>query len=234
MIDDLHSAKFKMSSRTDKGVNAFANVFSFISNKKINLKAINANLPQDGTIICWAKATTVENFNPRHSDFKQYNYFIPREYVKFDNYEIKERLSIFIGKHNFQFFCKRDFRSPIRKIDQILLNHDETFYSVVIKGKSFVWEQIRRIIGAVFLSDISTKILVSLLNGVDANNSYFKIVPAPAEFLILEDIFFKDIVYETDVEALNFILNKISGKINSFFLKQYYYKKLQKITEKKL
>ena len=58
--------------------------------------------------------------------------------------------------------------------------------------------------------------------------SYFKIVPAPAEFLILDDIFFKDIVYETDVEALNFILNKISRKINSYFLKQYYYKKLQK------
>ncbi len=228
MINDLQSAKFKMSSRTDKGVNAFANVFSISSNKKINLKAINANLPQDGTIICWAYATTDENFNPRHSDLKQYRYFIPKGYVKINENEVKKRLSIFIGKHNFQFFCKKDFRSPIRKIDQILLNHDESYYSVVIKGKSFVWEQVRRIVGAVFLSDISTKNLESLLHGVDFNNNYHKVMPAPAEFLILEDIFFKNLIYVTDLKALNFILNKISRKINSYFMKQYYYKNLQK------
>jgi tRNA pseudouridine38-40 synthase len=228
MIDDIQSAKFKMSSRTDKGVNAFANVFSFISNKKINLKATNANLPKNGSIICWAYATTDEDFNPRYSNFKKYKYFIPKEYAKISENDIKKRLSVFIGKHNFQFFCKKDHRSPIRKIDQILLNHDGTFYSVIMKGRSFVWEQVRRIIGAVFFSDISTKNLVLLLNGVDIDNTSNKVIPAPAEFLILEDIYFKELIYVTDIEALNFCLNKMSRKKNSYFMKQYFYKQLQK------
>ncbi|MHA1339124.1 MAG: tRNA pseudouridine(38-40) synthase TruA [Promethearchaeota archaeon] len=142
------------AGRTDRGVNALGMVFGFFSLKdKVYPIEINGKLPND--IIVWASAKvheTIENQelhlkNPRYYAIKRiYRYFL---YNPSNNIEMKNILAItskFIGKKDFSNFSKKDVnQKTVRTIDEINVFYKKNLIIFEFKAKSFLWNQIRKI-----------------------------------------------------------------------------------------
>lgn len=157
------------TSRTDAGVHALGQVAKFSTDLDIDtqklLRAWNNALPIDIQIRSLEHCD--ELFNPRKdAQSKTYCYYIATEktspfisrYVHCPKYlfnieKLKDGLSIFVGTHNFKNFCKLDddkVVDTIRTINSINVHYFKRFnvYQIKINGKSFLYNMIRRIVGA--------------------------------------------------------------------------------------
>lgn len=156
------------ASRTDAGVHAMGQVAHFTTSIPLDTdqikKAWNASLPS---------SIVIRSVEQVHNDFhacfdvsqKTYYYHIFLErplpflerfgwYYRFihhvDIQKFKEGLQIFVGEHDFTAFCKLEpGKSPIRSIESIDTQYIKEWRAlrVIIKGKSFLRYQIRRIVG---------------------------------------------------------------------------------------
>ncbi len=123
------------ASRTDAGVSALENIFAyhgtFEAFWKINKKLSN--------IAVWgfAEAKT----NPRRAKLRVYRYFLPK------NYSI-DGIKEFEGTHDFRAFSKAR-RGTVRTIEKIDVKDLGIVWAIDFYAKSFLWNQIRRIIGFV-------------------------------------------------------------------------------------
>lgn len=157
------------TSRTDAGVHALGQVAKFSTDLDIEpnklLRAWNNALPTD--IHLRSIEHCDEIFNPRKdSKSKTYCYYIGTEktspfisrYVHCPKYlfnieKLKNALSIFVGTHNFKNFCKLEDNKnldTLKTINSIDLNYFKRFniYQIKINGNSFLYNMIRRIVGA--------------------------------------------------------------------------------------
>ncbi len=157
------------ASRTDSGVHALGQVAKFSTDLDIDAHTIltvwNKALPVDVTIRSIEKID--ESFNPR-KDAKEkiYCYYLSQtkplpflgRYVHFPKYnfdieKLKQALELFAGTHDFKNFCKlaENVEQPtIKTINSIEVHHFKKFniYQMKIRGKSFLHNMIRRIVGA--------------------------------------------------------------------------------------
>ena len=209
---DVHN--FKRASRTDRKVSALQNVFAFSTNKELNIEIINRNLPDDIRIL--AKAIVPEDFNPRYNVLeKTYKYFLFN-----DNYNVekmREAAKMFIGKHDFYNFCIRKGlkKSTIKNLKNIDLEIFDDIIILTFRSKSFLRGMIRKIVTALKLvgeGKLSKKDIEEALN----RKKDLKLSPAPAEYLVLWDIKYKDVSFEYDEKVLN--------DVKRFIIKNYYSK----------
>lgn len=156
------------ASRTDAGVHALGQVAHFKSKLTISSdtmkKGWNASLPSSIVIRSLelveddfhACADVVQKTYYYHIFLKRPLPFIARFgwFYRFihhvDLVKFQEGLKFFVGTHDFTAFCKlEEGKSPIRSIDSIHIEYIKRWGAlrVVIKGKSFLRFQIRRIIG---------------------------------------------------------------------------------------
>ena len=158
----------EFASRTDSGVHAQKQVVSFKSNLDISdeswVDTLNYNLPKDIRVF---KCNRVKkNIDVRRDAIeREYTYRIilgdrisPIEYNYFEH--IKESLDIsslqnatnvFIGKHNFLSFTGRLLpknSNTIREIKSIKYNFSGRKMDIIISGNSFLYQQVRRIVGS--------------------------------------------------------------------------------------
>ena len=61
---------------------------------------------------------------------------------------MKKAVKLFEGKHDFSYFAKRDGRNPVMKIDRVSVK-GRKIIKFDFEGKYFLWNQIRRIMGAI-------------------------------------------------------------------------------------
>ena len=138
--------QFKRASRTDLGVHARCNLFSFISDKKIYPIEINSNLPNDVGI--WAYSILPDYQNPRFlPKSREYLYYYPKFFLPENfNFSLMIRaLSLLKGTHDFKYLCKIEpDRSTIRTIFDCECIQDPHFLKFRFVGDSFLWHQIRR------------------------------------------------------------------------------------------
>lgn len=179
MPGEIHSA-----ARTDRGVSAVGNVFSIESDESIEkiLGILNSGVKN---CLFHSFAPVHEEANPRHNEMKHYRYFLPwmQENMAFDRFIMK-----FKGEHDFSGFCRRDHRNPIRTIKDIQTSWSNGFGAIDFYGKSFVWNQIRSIVGFT-LRHFTEQDLDPFSEGTA--NSYI----APAENLVLIDITYEGIKF---------------------------------------
>jgi len=174
-LQDTFKSVFKKNikivgtSRTDAGVHALGQVAKFYTDLNIEttklLRAWNNSLPSD--ILIRSLEQCNENFNPRKDALsKTYCYYITssktipfiNRYVHspkhlFDIEKLKDCLCIFVGTHNFKNFCKYEQNvtlDTVKTINSINVNYIKRFniYQIKINGNSFLYNMIRRIIGA--------------------------------------------------------------------------------------
>ena len=180
------TGKIRSAARTDRGVSSSGNVFMIqaeIDPKKI-LKILNAKCRN---MVFYAYAQVEDSFNPRHCKSKSYTYFIPGNWLF-----LRPVFSKFEGEHDFSGFCRKDSRSSYRRIEKISLIYRYGYTEVKFTAQSFVWEQIRSIMGyCMVYSDTANQMdPFSDLTG--------RRIVAPPQPLILNDIQYKGIkfIYE--------------------------------------
>ncbi|MCG3224684.1 MAG: tRNA pseudouridine(38-40) synthase TruA [Candidatus Heimdallarchaeota archaeon] len=208
---------FISASRTDKNVNAIGNVIGFNSEKEIIIEQINAQLPKDNSIVCWSHAKVKEDFSPKHSLKKKYWYLAEKgnleDEVEKEISKMQKICSLFEGKNDYRLFCKNDLRNTSREIERINIMEEQGYILFEFVAQSFLWEQIRRIVGYIMnYSKLSvelknTKALLRTRTDIDSLN----IQPADPNNLILVKQYYKDVKWIVNGKALKIIREKISG-----------------------
>lgn len=168
---------FSRCGRTDKGVSAFKQVISLNVRSVLSLEdqknpekdeeeldylhILNQILPEDIRLyeICLQPPP---DFDARFScSYRRYKYFFHYKGPEHLNLEEMQRAAtMFEGEHDFRNFCKVDPSKQItnfrRNIDQAMIipanNHQaEGLYCVDLRGKAFLWHQVRSMVAVLLL-----------------------------------------------------------------------------------
>ena len=172
------------SGRTDTGVHAIHQYFSFCENK-VNLKpnqlikALNSQLPSDIKI---KKIKIVNNsFNARYdAKTKTYLYVINiGEFNLFKNKYLlnynkpidfvlwKKAIKLFIGNHDFLSFSKSELSNTNRTISDIKIVKSKEIVKVYITGNGFLRNMVRMIIGCLIDLNDHKKSIVDIKRLID-------------------------------------------------------------------
>lgn len=185
LFDDPREAGFLAAGRTDRGVHARSNVFSFDTEQPQRaIDVLNRKLPADTW--CNGYAFVEDGFNPRHAALtRTYRYFFPDEGL--DLTSMQSASVKFRGVHDFTMFSRTSERSTIREILDISLFRENGFIVFEVTGKSFLWNMVRRM--ATVLYDIGRGVCndetIDLLLSGDA---IARPATAPPEGLVLWNI----------------------------------------------
>lgn len=160
--------QIKGAGRTDAGVHALGQAFSFETSKRIDEKrfvyALNRLLPVDIKILSIKQVE--DSFDARHSSIsKTYEYrftygekdpFLKDRVAQFqrDDFDpslFKKALSYFVGEHDFSNFTskkedKDDFIRLIKSID-VEIDEKEKKGTILFHGSHFMTYQIRFMVG---------------------------------------------------------------------------------------
>ncbi|ACX73179.1 tRNA pseudouridine synthase A [Methanocaldococcus vulcanius M7] len=134
--------------RTDKGVSALGNFIVVELKKEPSPSYINAKLKNEGIwVLGYREIEKIPEVRYRH-----YRYILPN--MGYDVEAIKRGASILTGTHSFHNLSKKDRtkdRSPIRTIFKIDVSENEFYITLDIFGKSFLWNMVRKMVGALDL-----------------------------------------------------------------------------------
>ncbi|MFW3145937.1 MAG: hypothetical protein ACMUIE_03910 [Thermoplasmatota archaeon] len=207
----------KFASRTDSGVSALGNVFSVRSDMDPEnlLKALNANM--EG-IWCWAHGLPRETQNIRWASSRWYRYHLPASsLVTGEVSRLDKIMKTFLGEHDFTNFSKpedeKNTVTIIEKAEVIDLSGSGDLVAVDIVGSRFLWQQVRRMVGAGMavlegrLSSEDVKVLMDPSRS-DVDELRKEVRTMPPFGLILMDVHFKDIAFSIVPEALELALER--------------------------
>jgi tRNA pseudouridine(38-40) synthase len=185
-IESFSKNQYKSASRTDKGVNAYENIFQLYLNRKPNLFDINKELKLVKNVQIWAYTKAPDNFQLKPLKAKTYEYTLlnqSKETIKhFD------RIFDFLGKHDFFNFIKPDNQPRVTICDIKEIQYqvkDNNSIVVEITADHFGWELIRRMLG--YLAD-SRYYDISPAKFLDPSINKPSIKPAEPRFLVLKRI----------------------------------------------
>ena len=233
-IHDLKNSNFEVASRTDKFVSARGAVFSSVLEKEPILMEINSALPKD--IGLWAYSIVPKDFLSRfNAKYRYYKYIFPlplenQNKLKELKYDlIKAACTQLEGTHDFKNFSKRDKQDikTIRELISAKVNISKKYIIFEFKSKSFLRQQIRRMVAKILELGEGKISYTEFLNLFNSKN-YISYQPANPEGLILWDIDYgNNIKFEIDqksVERMSEVFSKLEQKYN---LKRLLFKILQ-------
>lgn len=182
--------RFRSSSRTDKGVSALGNVIAFDTNFRPEelCGALNSNLED---IYFYGYSRVPLAFWPRYADMRWYRYHL---YGEHDMELLRSLADIFTGEHDFSSFSKREEgRNPVRKIEEISVKKEGEFTVIDIKAQSFLWQMVRRIVGAMISVEMGEKSEEDIERALMGEKVIFRI--AEPEPLFLMDVIYKRVKF---------------------------------------
>jgi len=163
LIEDRSKSNYHRCGRTDKGVSAFSQVISIdVRSKTVNgeetldyCKMLNRTLPPEIRAIAWSPVRP--DFSARFDcNRRMYKYFFPRATLNIKNMVVAAKK--LIGQHDFRNFCKLDKeknRPTIRRVGDVDVHTTGSspydICHIVITAESFIWHQIRCIVGILVL-----------------------------------------------------------------------------------
>ncbi len=185
---------FLFSSRTDKGVNAFANVFAAEIRKEPKLGDINARL---NGIWIWAYAPVPHSFNPiRDAKLRWYRYVFPYRFTAEQEALMREAAKLFVGRHDFSSFAILEDKNPVRTVKRIdIFNTGYTVMDIYAPG--FLRQMVRRIATALMRVALGEWDLGEVARRLEEKDP---VPPAPPEGLILMDVHYPNISWMVDTD----------------------------------
>ena len=185
----IHSKTIKteFASRTDAGVHAADQVVSFFSERLFTdsewTSALNFYLPED-IAVNNCKSVDYDFDVRRDAKERKYIYKIysdattsplidrySEHYVgNIDVQKLTKAAKLFEGKHNFLSFVGRSApkdHSSVREIRKVLCEKNGNNTTITFYGKSFLYQQVRRMVGALILilkNKLSNQQLVEALS----------------------------------------------------------------------
>jgi len=182
-MDSPSGSRFKMASRTDRGVSAMGNVAAFDTEfpREQLLRALNA---QTEDIQVHSMAVVPEIFSPRRARSRWYRYTLPS--AEADVTRMMDAASIFRGKHDFSMFCRRDGRVTLRTIHELDTLPVGDFLVIDIRAREFLWNMVRRLVAAIHSVGMGDSTLEDIQRALDGDEMNFGL--APAHNLCLMDV----------------------------------------------
>ncbi len=195
----------KAAGRTDKGVNAIGQTFSFNAPRLLELDVLNRLLPQDIKVTYLAECDA--NFDARHSSIaKIYEYRFtvkgrnPFDFGRvaqletdgFDAEAFEKALHHFEGTHDFRNFTtkKEDVDGFVRTLEPVAINLDENGGTVTFKANGFMTYQIRLMMGAAFKCAFHRMNPDDIPSLIDARPRHIVSFKAPPEGLYLMEVIY--------------------------------------------
>ncbi len=204
-LDGPKEAKFQSASRTDKDVSAVGNVIAFNTDlKKDALVGIFNSYARD--VWAWAVASVPDGFNARHAVQRWYRYHLPYD---IDVERARTAATLFKGRHDFKRFA-RVKTGTVKTIDSIDLSKIAPFVTLDVKGQSFLWSMVRRIVAAIILyskGDAERAEIQAALAGEEID---FGLAPAAPLTLI-------DVRYDFDFKEI--YTEKVRADLSEIILK---------------
>jgi len=145
------AARYKVATRTDRGVSAIGQVVAIDLPREVGPAEINSHLPEDVAVLSVHEVKDI--FDPRfHAVGKHYRY-ICEVTEKFDVGAARKTAMLLEGHHNFAAFCRREQgRSTLSEVKRVMVRKVGSFLIMDFFARSFLWQQVRRmsstIIGA--------------------------------------------------------------------------------------
>ncbi|HUR25150.1 MAG TPA: tRNA pseudouridine(38-40) synthase TruA [Candidatus Thermoplasmatota archaeon] len=189
---------FRTGSRTDAGVSALENVCKATIDRDTMrglVPALQRHCPEGLWVT--AAAEVVERWNPRHARRRRYRYdAISRGE---DLAAMQDACEAFIGRNDMRAFARmEEGRKPERTVFAFTVEAQAGGWSFVVEGDGFLWNQVRRMCGAVLAvgrGDAKRKdIEASLASG----RSYPKFRLAAPDGLLLERIEYDQLEWDAE------------------------------------
>ncbi|CAK83042.1 unnamed protein product (macronuclear) [Paramecium tetraurelia] len=263
--DSIKKIGVSRGARTDRGVHALCNVVSLklqidqkycssmTNNKLVDkwnidwdllIQELNSQLPSDIKVNAIKHVT--QSFNVKHqADQRMYNYISP----SFSTVDYVQNIcNQYLGTHNFHnYTSKKEYNDPSSKRFiqdfrvQNLNFHNENYLKFTILGNSFMYHQIRKIIGTIY-QIVQEKKDLSFIQDTFSQQQHSLYI-APQQGLYLREIKFtgynmkKDIPQklETDFKQQKLIdafedqlIQYICEQYESYNIFEEWYKEIQK------
>ncbi|MEE9377009.1 MAG: hypothetical protein V3V33_03130 [Candidatus Lokiarchaeia archaeon] len=234
-IHKVNNSEFEFASRTDRFVSARGACFTCIIKKEPILMEINSALPN--VIGIWAYAKVPLEFSARYDAvLRHYIYIVP---IPFSFLQKNSGININImekackqleGRHNFLNFSKTEanVKNTVRDMDSVILSIQDDYLIFQFKSKSFLRQQIRRIIKKVLDLGKSKILYEDFLKLFDISK-VFSYQPADPKGLILWDIKYNNnnVKFIEDLKSKERMNNFFLKKEIKFGLKNYLFRALQ-------
>jgi len=207
---------FRSAGRTDRDVSAVANCCSFRCSLRPVETAGMLNAKVKG-VFFHSYAPVGRYFNPRHAASRHYRYYFPpffrasvtadapRPFVE----RLVEILKVFKGKHDFSSFARlEEGRSPLRRVRHISGSVLETHspgpgmgpgrdtVCVDIVGESFLWHQVRRMIGAAVSVCAGKLEPEEIQDALENPGNGINAVAMPPRYLVLMDVHYANLEFQ--------------------------------------
>ncbi len=197
------------ASRTDAGVSALGNVLALDTafRRGALLRALNDRLED---IWFHSLAGVPDGFQPRHAAMRWYRYNLMDDEAG-DLPALKGALRLFVGAHDFTNFCRPEGKSAVRSIQDLKVRRSGPFVAVDIFSRGFLWNQVRRMMGAALGVSRGELRLSDVRSALDRPQNRSDLGVAPAGPLILMDVAY-DFDFTKDDGALGLAVRSLQKK----------------------
>ena len=200
LIEEIETAHFTASGRTDKGVHALDAVIAFETEARDHAvpRLINTHLPNE--IWTWARADVSQKFDARRDAvFREYQYFLFDGQFKVG--AMREASDLLVGVHDFQNFSLDKRRSAVRKILSSDVWLSGGCVVIQVAADSFVWNMMRKLVSALTLVGNGQQSVEWFSKMLDPKVHTEGIRSAPAAGLIQTRVEYADIDFVEDAYA---------------------------------
>lgn len=195
--DDIDFS-LKLSSRTDRGVNALGNVAMFETGTKdpdALLRSLNS-VSRDIFYRSYAKVP--ENFKPRYAYLRHYRYIMPAKGIDADRAE--KCASLFLGEHDFSRFCKYDGKPTLNNVVSSEIKIEDDFLIYDCSARFFLWQQVRRMASAIAMVGMNRADFDEVLRALNGENIHMGTLRG--DTLTLMDVVYNDVDFRKPVKTM--------------------------------
>ncbi len=209
------------ASRTDAGVHAAGQVVRLCTSLDLEsatlMRVLNSILSHDIMIMQVQRVEPL--FHPQHAIIsKKYVYTVYQKrpspqnqrygwyfYYPVQQDLLKKTMTLFVGTHDFHYFCKEDIqKDTVRTLQEAYCEYDvkNEIYTITCVGSSFLRYMVRRIVGVALYVAAEKKITYDAVREALLYTQPLVIMPtAPSKGLCLQEIVYnnearKDVINE--------------------------------------
>ncbi|MBW3583935.1 MAG: hypothetical protein KY455_12650 [Euryarchaeota archaeon] len=149
LIEDVRASRFASGSRTDRGVSARENVCAFDTDRAPG-RVVTAMATRTGGVWPLGAAYVADDWDPRRPEWREYRYHLygPLR-PDCSRQALAAALAPFVGQHDFTAYARPEpGRKTVRVVLDIEVLEDPHGYVVAVRGRDFLWRQVRRMVAA--------------------------------------------------------------------------------------
>jgi tRNA pseudouridine38-40 synthase len=182
-IESADASRFRVASRTDRGVSALGNVVAFETDfpREALLRAINSAVED---VYVYGVAEVPSSFSPRRARGRWYRYIMSSRDL--DISKVIECGNALQGRHDFRRFCKPEGKSTVKTLESVSVREADGIMVIDLRAREFLRNMVRRMVASMVKAGEGKASLSEVISALEGKDITFGL--APAEGLTLMDI----------------------------------------------